>query len=235
MSQEPTKLPGSKDENNKEIMELIDEARETGKVLRIEADGFLGGRQNTYVTKIYDLGEEKQDQDERFIMLKEQGFDPKFLSEQVLHNVMLKQYEAEILDISEVPTNEDNQDVNFQEKMSEWQGKENPLDSVYVFIKHTDDGRYKDDWKLYRGNSQAEIREEEGLSRPEYGEEKYVYYCLGNIRRVMNNTKQIKEEHDFDMKKGGGRGIPIDLVALTENTEFDLKELVEGVTNKYEG
>lgn len=214
MAKDSTKLPGSEDENNEEIMELIDKARQENKCLRIESDGFIGGRQYIYVTKLCDLRDER-DYDESFVVVKEEGFGPKFVSEQVLHDFMLKQYEAEIINIDEVPTNEENLDPNYRKKMRSWEEKGNPFDEVFVFVKHTEDGRYKDEWKLYRGSSEEEIRETNSLSKPGT-EAKYQYTCLGPVRQVVNNTEELSKQYGFDRKKAGGRGMPVDLSAFLE-------------------
>lgn len=219
MMNDKVKLPGSEDETNEEIMDLIDQAREEDKFLVIKAEGTISKEQKVYVTKMYDLGEESEN-DEMFYMKGEDGLRHHFLSPMVLHDFMLEQKEAEIVDLEDLPENQDSHDTNWRKTLKSWQEKENPFQSVYVFVKHTDDGRYKDEWKLYRGKSEAEIRERKGLARPELGEDKYVYHCIGAFGVVKEHKEELKGEYDFDLKQSGGRSIPTDLRALTDEDEI---------------
>lgn len=56
-----------------------------------------------------------------------------------------------------------------------------------MFVKTTDDGRYKDEWKYYEGESEGEIREREGLPRS-FSDEEFVYPCLGNFAKLRETA-----------------------------------------------
>lgn len=215
------KLPGNEKEENQRIKEFIDECREQDKFLRLEVNGAISKRQKAYVTKMYDVDIDDEETDEVFIMVTEEGLKREsFMNADILHDFMLKQYEAEILQAEDLPENKDSYDTNWREKMLDWQGKENPMESVYVFVKHIEDGRYKDEWKLYRGNSEEDIRDEEDKPMPGENPEGYVYYCLGTVKQVLNNPEQKSDVYDFDRKKNAGRSVPKDLMALLEDKEL---------------
>ena len=143
-----------------------------------------------------------------------------YRSMEALHANMMDGLEAEIIDVGEIE----------DEKRKRWfnriTSKQDPITYVYVFVKTTDDGRYKDRWKYYRGQSEDEIREREELPAPSADDEKWVYHCLGNISELRENA----EDYDFDLRKHFSGRVPEELRWMTEKNE--LQELRNQVANR---
>lgn len=206
-------LPGAQDdEQNEDILELIDECREQDKLLKIKADApdsHDSENQEVYATKLYDRVE---DEEEEVFLIYVTGLTFKreqFASEMALHDFMMRQYEAEVVDITDID------DDSVKTSLNRFMLKENPLREVHVFVKHRDDGRYKDEWQYQRGPDEETIRENEGLPEPGSGEEP-VYIHLGSYREVRENAEELAEEHDFDFRKDWKGFMPIDFRALTD-------------------
>lgn len=96
------------------------------------------------------------------------------------------------------------------------EAQQDPIEHVYVFVKTTDDRRYKDEWKYYEGESEDEIREREGLPRSS-SDEKFVYHCLGNIAKLPETADQ----YSFDLKENWSGIIPVHLMWMTEKNELE--------------
>ncbi|WP_058825720.1 hypothetical protein [Haloferax sp. Q22] len=189
-------LPGSEDKTYDDILELIDECREQDKLLKIKVDATKhqdAEYQDVYATKLYDIPEK----DGEMFMTYATGkvFNKEgFWSEKALHDMMKHQYEAEVIDITDI------EDDDVKSRLKSWMLKGNPLQEVHVFVKHRDDGRYKDEWQYQRGPDEETIRENEGLPEPGSGQEP-VYIHLGSYREVRENAEELAEEHDFDYRK----------------------------------
>lgn len=215
------KLPGNEDAQNEEVMDLIHETHEDDKILSIEADGSISKRQTVYATKLYD--HHREDRGVYLIYVPENMRRKQYGTKQALHNFMLDCYEAEVIDITEID------DDKMKSHIKEQTLKKNPFEEVHVFVKHTDDGRYKDEYRYERGPSEKNIRENEDLPEPGTEDEKYVYFHLGTVEEVVSNAEELGEQYEFDFKKTGGRWTPTDLLVLEEDNE--IKEAMKTIEN----
>ncbi|MCY4730499.1 hypothetical protein KY092_08000 [Natronomonas gomsonensis] len=221
-------LPGAEDKTYDEILELIDECREENKLLKIKVDAPKHNDsefQDVYATKLYDLPEK----DGEMFMTYATGkiFNKEgFWSEQALHDTMKHQYEAEVIDVSDI------EDDDVKSRLKKWMLKENPLQEVHIFVKHRDDGRYKDEWAYRRGPDEETIRENEGLPTPDSGEDK-VFFHLGSYQEVLENAEKLGKEHDFDFRKDWSGSMPVDFRALTDTDKREeLRQTIGGESSQ---
>mgnify|MGYP006289313519 CR=1 FL=1 len=218
-------LPGAQNDNqNEDILELIDECREQDKLIKIKADApdkSDSDHQDVYATKLYD----DVDGEGETFLLYVTGLTfkrEKFATEKALHDFMMDQYEAEIVDIGDI------EDDSVKTSLNKFMLRENPLEEVHVFVKHTEDGRYKDKWQYRRGPDEETIRENESLPRPDSGED-FVYYHLGSFQEVKDNAEELGEQHDFDFRKDWRGFIPLDLRTLTDLEEREeVRQIIGG-------
>ena len=209
------KLPGAEEQRNEAIMQLIEQiTADHDKLIRFTIED--NSSNELTIDAMYAF--ESQGEDIYALYIPRLIRRRAYRSNKALHDNMLDGLEAEIIDLCDLE----------DEKRKRWYNditaKQDPITSVYVFVKTTDDGRYKDRWKYYRGNSEEDIRENEDLPKPSE-DAKWVYPCLGNIADLRENADQ----YSFDLRKHFSGAIPDELLWMTEKNE--LKELREIVRN----
>ena len=206
-------LPGSDDGVPEKVEQLVDEITNEDKILRFTTDGALSKEITVHVFHSFD-----NEQGPVYVSHVPEAIPRTVLSTRAsLYNSLADANEGEILNPEEV----EGDVASWHETMGD---RENPLHEVHVFVKTTDDGRYKDSWDFYRGDSEEAIRVENGLPGPE-SDEKFVYHYLGTVAEVLDDDF---EAEDFDLKQSGGRRLPIDLMYMVDGS------LSERVTNAIE-
>ncbi|NUC74747.1 hypothetical protein HTZ84_21020 [Haloterrigena sp. SYSU A558-1] len=212
------KLPGAEDQRNEDIMRMIEAiTADHDKLIRFTIEGSIS--KEITIDAMYAF--ESQGEDIYALYVPRSFRKRAYRSKQALHDTMLDGLEAEIIDMGDL------EDEDRKRWYNDITAKQDPITSVYVFVKTTDDGRYKDHWKYYRGNSEEDIREHEDLPKPS-ADEKWVYYCLGNIAELRENA----EKYSFDLRKHFNGAVPTDLLWLTDENE--LRELRETVSANHE-
>lgn len=207
-------LPGAQQTQNEDILQLIEQiTADNDKLIRFTIEGSIA--KTVEVDARYAF--ESQGEDIYALHIPTSFRQTVYRSKQALHDSMLDGLEAEILDIGELE----------DEKRKRWHNritaKQDPITHVYVFVKTTEDGRYKDEWKYFEGQSEQEIRESEDLPVPG-DDSKFVYHCLGNIKELRENV----DDYSFDLKPFSGR-VPSALPWMTEKGEME--ELMEQIRN----
>ncbi|QLG62056.1 hypothetical protein [Halorarum salinum] len=214
------KLPGAEETVNDDILALIDEITEDqDKLIRFTIKPPKKDESVT-VDVTYAFNSEGRD---IYALLTPGVFRrTKYRTRQALHNNMLDGLEAEILDCGNL---EDDDRKRWFNRIT---AQQDPIEHVYVFVKTTDDGRYKDRWEYYRGESEDEIREREDLPRPAE-DEKWVYHCLGNITEL----RKTAGEYSFNLRQFCG-SIPMELRWMTGDEELQelRKRASEGGTDR---
>lgn len=206
-------LPGAEDQQNEDIMQLIEEITASrDKLIRFTIEGKISKELTIYAMYAF----ESQGEDIYALYVPASFRSRSYRSKQALRDTMLNGLEAEIIDAGELE----------EDPVKRWYNditaKEDPITSIYVFVKTADDGRYKDRWQYYRGDSEDEIRDREQLPPPSV-DEKWVYYCLGTIADLRENA----DDYSFDLRKNFSGAIPEDLLWMTDENEMDeLREIV---------
>lgn len=212
------KLPGAEtNELHEDILNLIDDIHEDPeKVIRFTLPRSGDEEVTVYAAYAFDsVGTTDEERSIYAVRVPGRHFvRTVYRSRRALHDGMLDGLEAEVVSIQDI----DGEDV--REWCQRIDETEDPIEHVYVFVKSTDDGRYKDRWKYYKGDSEEEIREREGLPKPS-SDEKWVYHCLGNIAELREHA----EEYNFDIKKNWSGRFFTELGYMTG--EDELKELRE--------
>lgn len=212
------KLPGSKEETIPELMDMIEETKENQeKVLEVEADGTISKRQTIYATYMYDTEVEG----EIYMVYVPENVSKRHLygSKEWLHNVLMKEYEAEVVEVTEI------EEERHRDKMKSHVKNDNPREDIHVIVKTTDDGRYKDEYKFARETEEDDSRHRY-IGGYNNEESRFEYIDLGTFNEVVNGD----ETYDFDLKKHGGRRTAVDLMTLTtkEERHEKLRDILQG-------
>lgn len=206
------KLEEQERQENEEVMNLIDQTQEQGKILKIndnsKEESYIG-----YATYMYDT----EDEGGVYLLFVPENFprSQRFSSKEWLHDMILNQDEVNLIDIEDA-------EEEYIKILKRNESYENPRDDIHIVVKTTDDGRYKDDFMYVRESK--DDRKQKYLGGLNEEDSRFEYINLGSFREVVESD----ESYGFELKPFAG-GVPMDFTAITSKEEREeMKEKLQG-------